>query len=255
MSTGATDGRFLRAAGIPTYGVSGLFGDPTDAARTAATSGCSSNRSTTARNFCTASSIASPTESSSLVSSGVRSVVVIGGSNVDLKSRTHERAILGTSNPGNTRITWGGVARNVAENLARLGARTTLVSAIGSDELGKQLLADTAAAGVDVSRVAIDAPATGTYSAVLSADGELVVGVASDGCSRSHHSGDYRPARIRHRGCEPRHRGLQSRDSHSRARHRDLQCARRASRRGPGERAEGRFDLPTRSLPVDASTR
>ena len=31
MSTGATDGRFLRAAGIPTYGVSGLFGDPADA--------------------------------------------------------------------------------------------------------------------------------------------------------------------------------------------------------------------------------
>jgi acetylornithine deacetylase/succinyl-diaminopimelate desuccinylase-like protein len=30
MSTGATDGRFLRASGIPTYGVSGLFGDPTD---------------------------------------------------------------------------------------------------------------------------------------------------------------------------------------------------------------------------------
>jgi len=30
MSTGATDGRFLRAAGIPTYGVSGLFGDPND---------------------------------------------------------------------------------------------------------------------------------------------------------------------------------------------------------------------------------
>ena len=31
MSTGATDGRYLRAAGIPTYGVSGLFGDPLDA--------------------------------------------------------------------------------------------------------------------------------------------------------------------------------------------------------------------------------
>lgn len=30
MSTGATDGRRLRAAGIPTYGVSGLFGDPAD---------------------------------------------------------------------------------------------------------------------------------------------------------------------------------------------------------------------------------
>jgi acetylornithine deacetylase/succinyl-diaminopimelate desuccinylase-like protein len=30
MSTGATDGRWLRSAGIPTYGVSGLFGDPSD---------------------------------------------------------------------------------------------------------------------------------------------------------------------------------------------------------------------------------
>jgi acetylornithine deacetylase/succinyl-diaminopimelate desuccinylase-like protein len=30
MLTGATDGRFLRAAGIPTYGVSGLFADPVD---------------------------------------------------------------------------------------------------------------------------------------------------------------------------------------------------------------------------------
>ena len=30
MSTGATDGRFLRAAGIPTYGVSGLFLEPSD---------------------------------------------------------------------------------------------------------------------------------------------------------------------------------------------------------------------------------
>jgi acetylornithine deacetylase/succinyl-diaminopimelate desuccinylase-like protein len=28
MSTGATDGRFLRAAGIPTYGVSGIFSAP-----------------------------------------------------------------------------------------------------------------------------------------------------------------------------------------------------------------------------------
>ncbi len=30
MSTGATDGRALRASGIPTYGVQGFFGDPTD---------------------------------------------------------------------------------------------------------------------------------------------------------------------------------------------------------------------------------
>jgi acetylornithine deacetylase/succinyl-diaminopimelate desuccinylase-like protein len=30
MSTGATDGRYLRLAGIPVYGVSGMFGDVDD---------------------------------------------------------------------------------------------------------------------------------------------------------------------------------------------------------------------------------
>jgi acetylornithine deacetylase/succinyl-diaminopimelate desuccinylase-like protein len=30
MSTGATDGRYLRVGGIPTYGVSGFFGDRDD---------------------------------------------------------------------------------------------------------------------------------------------------------------------------------------------------------------------------------
>jgi len=28
MATGATDGRFTNAAGTPTYGLSGMFGDP-----------------------------------------------------------------------------------------------------------------------------------------------------------------------------------------------------------------------------------
>ena len=30
MGTGATDGRYLRAAGIPTYGVQGFFGERDD---------------------------------------------------------------------------------------------------------------------------------------------------------------------------------------------------------------------------------
>jgi len=30
MSTGASDGVYLRSAGIPTYGVSGIFGDEDD---------------------------------------------------------------------------------------------------------------------------------------------------------------------------------------------------------------------------------
>ena len=105
-------------------------------------------------------------------------VLVIGGANVDVVARSGALVVGGTSNPGATTVGNGGVGRNVAENLARLGTRTLLVAAVGRDPLGEQLLADTAAAGVDVSLVRRTATATGTYTAVLDVDGELVVAVA-----------------------------------------------------------------------------
>ena len=105
-------------------------------------------------------------------------VVVIGGANVDILARSGAPVVAGTSNPGATTVGSGGVARNVAENLARLGTRTLLLAAVGRDALGEQLLADTAAAGVDVSLVRRTETPTGTYTAVLDADGELVVAVA-----------------------------------------------------------------------------
>ncbi|MGZ8738038.1 MAG: PfkB family carbohydrate kinase, partial [Nocardioides sp.] len=72
---------------------------------------------------------------------------------------------------------------NVAENLARLGTRTRLVAAIGQDPLGERLLAETAAAGVDVALVRRTSTRTGTYTAVLDDDGELVVAVSDMGAT------------------------------------------------------------------------
>jgi pseudouridine kinase len=104
--------------------------------------------------------------------------VVVGGANVDVKARSTGPALPGTSNPGTALTTPGGVARNVAENLARLGTPVALVAAVGSDPLGDLLLGETAAAGVDVAAVRRDAPRTGSYTAVLDSDGELLVAVA-----------------------------------------------------------------------------
>src|SRR3954447_6530115 len=106
------------------------------------------------------------------------SVVVIGGANVDVKARSAAAAVPATSNPGAASMAAGGVGRNIAENLARLGTRTHLVAAIGSDALGDQVLAATSGAGVHVEHVRRSARATGTYTAVLDTDGELVVAVA-----------------------------------------------------------------------------
>lgn len=104
--------------------------------------------------------------------------VVVGGANMDVKAWSARRIVAATSNPGTTVVAPGGVGRNVAENLARLGTPVHLVAAVGSDPLGGQLVAATAAAGVNVDHVHRGGHPTGTYTAVLDADGELLVGVS-----------------------------------------------------------------------------
>ena len=108
-------------------------------------------------------------------------VVCIGGANMDIKGRIAGRTVMGSSNPGATVLSPGGVARNIAHNLARLGIGASLVSAVGRDALGAQLLAATAAAGVDTRGVIRTADLTGSYSATLDAGGELILGVAAMG--------------------------------------------------------------------------
>ena len=110
---------------------------------------------------------------------GPAAVVVIGGANLDHKSHTLAPPIGGTSNPGRTRTTPGGVGRNVAENLARLGLRTSLVSAIGTDVEGIRLAAETAAAGVDVRHGVRTAAPTGSYTAIMDDRGEMVIAVSA----------------------------------------------------------------------------
>jgi pseudouridine kinase len=106
-------------------------------------------------------------------------VVVIGGANMDLKCRIDGATVIGSSNPGSLQVTAGGVARNIAESLARLGVPTELISAIGRDAFGDRLLAETTAAGVGTRHVLRRATPTGTYTATLDRRGELVVGVAA----------------------------------------------------------------------------
>lgn len=103
---------------------------------------------------------------------------MVGGANLDVKARSTAALEPGTSNPGTTVTAAGGVGRNVAAALALLGTPTTLVSVVGGDDAGRQVLAETEAAGVDVSLVRRSAPRTGSYTAVLDDQGELAVAVA-----------------------------------------------------------------------------
>ena len=105
-------------------------------------------------------------------------VVVVGGANVDIKARSSASAIARTSNPGHTSTTPGGVGRNIAENLARLGTTTHLIAAIGRDPHGERLLTETRDAGVLLDHVHRSAHPTGSYTALLDTDGEMLLAVA-----------------------------------------------------------------------------
>jgi pseudouridine kinase len=103
-------------------------------------------------------------------------ILVIGATLLDTKGRPSAGLEPGTSNPATIRHTRGGTARNVAENLARLGADSLLISAVGDDRTGQRLLDYTADAGVNIDYVQIvDGYNTGSYIALIDDDGFLSV--------------------------------------------------------------------------------
>ncbi|MBC7309252.1 MAG: carbohydrate kinase [Actinomycetales bacterium] len=105
-------------------------------------------------------------------------VVVVGASAIDLKATSSASLIPETSNPGIVSASPGGVGRNIAETLARLGTNVRLVSRVADDAFGRLVLAETALTGVDVSGVLHDAERTATYVATLDTDGSLSVAVS-----------------------------------------------------------------------------
>lgn len=110
---------------------------------------------------------------------GTRPIACIGAANIDRKLRPEAPLAMGTSNPARQHESFGGVARNIAENLARLGAPVALTTAIGDDASGRALLAHAETAGIDTSgAVKVNGAGSGTYTAVLDAQGEMVVALA-----------------------------------------------------------------------------
>lgn len=109
--------------------------------RSSSSSGSSKPTTTTAptrpRPFCTS------TATSSTTPSAPPTVLVVGGAVMDVIAAPQKGLHLEqkTSTPGSVQQKEGGVGRNVAEGLARLGVSTSLLSAVGDDPAGTALLA------------------------------------------------------------------------------------------------------------------
>jgi len=105
-------------------------------------------------------------------------VLVIGAAGMDMVGRVKSDLRIHTSNPAQIRSSFGGAARNVAENLLRLGTSVTLLTVVGKDESGDRLLDAIADVGANVDTVLRTSQyPTGTYLAVVNRDGKLEYGL------------------------------------------------------------------------------
>lgn len=106
-------------------------------------------------------------------------MLVAGACHLDRKAQAEGRFVEGASNPVTLQGCPGGVARNVAENLCRLGLEVGLVTRLGADAEGAALLAKLEALPLGLAGVSRSAGApTAFHLIALQPDGEMLVAVA-----------------------------------------------------------------------------
>ncbi|XP_019345182.1 pseudouridine-5'-phosphate glycosidase isoform X4 [Alligator mississippiensis] len=104
--------------------------------------------------------------------------VVIGGTNVDFiaKARNATMLVGGQTNTGKVSRTFGGVGRNLADCLSRLGRTPFFISAMGKDEHSESILRY--CSHMDMGGVLqLEGHNTATYCAVITGSGELSLGL------------------------------------------------------------------------------
>ena len=106
-------------------------------------------------------------------------IAVVGACHLDRKARAAAPFVTGASNPVALRGCSGGVARNAAENLVRLGAKVALVSRLGADAEGDAMLEALRALPLDLRGMTrSQAAPTAFHLIALQPDGEMLVAVA-----------------------------------------------------------------------------
>lgn len=78
-------------------------------------------------------------------------IYVIGGANIDIFANSVDKIIPEDSNIANISFSYGGVGRNIAENLTNLGEKVFFVSAFSNDDYGKGLVEDCKKKNFDLS--------------------------------------------------------------------------------------------------------
>ena len=101
-------------------------------------------------------------------------VAVVGGINIDVCGKAFGPLIPRDSNPGQLRLSPGGVGRNAAHNLALLGVPVFLLTALAGDRWEGLIRGSCKAAGIDLSRARyVPEGITSGYLAIEGPEGDM----------------------------------------------------------------------------------
>ena len=109
------------------------------------------------------------------------SITVIGGANLDINGFSREPLNMGDSNPGRVEYCPGGVGRNIAENLHRLGQDVRFIGVIGDDPGGELIRSSSARIGLNIEHSLFPKSGdqvTSVYLALMDSNGELKLALA-----------------------------------------------------------------------------
>ena len=106
-------------------------------------------------------------------------VLIIGGANVDIIGRPYGKLKQNDSNPGFTTMSLGGVARNIAENLARLDVTTEFITVLGNDSHAREIIGSCQDLGIGLSHsLFLEEGRTSTYLCINDDQGDMQIAIS-----------------------------------------------------------------------------
>jgi pseudouridine kinase len=109
----------------------------------------------------------------------LKKIYCIGGANIDYKFKTQSPLVFASSYSVKSYKTLGGVARNVAENLAHLTSEVYFQSVVGNDSEGNHLIQQLSDKKINTSScLTLSGFPTAHYYAILDNDNNLFIAIA-----------------------------------------------------------------------------
>lgn len=111
--------------------------------------------------------------------------VVVGAMNLDIWGRSLAPLAARDSNPGEIRLSAGGVGRNIAHNMRLLGVNVEMLTTIGGDAYGEHMRSDCERLGIGLGRARyVPGERSSTYICLSGPDGDMALGLSDTDITR-----------------------------------------------------------------------